>query len=329
MNFKEVLLGKEPNCNLHWLDRYLRLCGLTSNDAKVYRESHHVLPKWAFPEHDKAEWNLVSLPVRVHILAHYCLMRAWPHYKNALSVIRTTNQVHAKGESEVRFKRTKAYSIAREVSSKSRKGTSRNFVVTEEYRNKMSSIKKALYADPNARETHSNACKGISRSEEGKNNIKEARKGVFDRNPGLKSILSERAKAQAARMSEEERARRSEIAKRVNANNRHNCRYIYVTPFGHFTTETPSALVSKSGRSCYLSFCLRADEPIHYTATGKNKLFKSEHKGRTPRSFGFYVIPFEEYSGSDESLNQVHPPEPNHELRSELGDFLSRYDVHL
>jgi len=67
----------------HYFNRYIKLIELykTLNIDKKSElpgaiESHHILPRKLGPEYVKEKWNLVNLPARVHILAHYLLYKS-------------------------------------------------------------------------------------------------------------------------------------------------------------------------------------------------------------------------------------------------------------
>ena len=58
-----------------WGQRYFSFLEKFSTNVEPY-EKHHVLPVSMFPEHSKADWNIVRLSPRAHYTAHYILWRA-------------------------------------------------------------------------------------------------------------------------------------------------------------------------------------------------------------------------------------------------------------
>lgn len=83
----------------HWLNRYKKLIMLYENHPHSNEcERHHILPSKVFPEYKKEKWNIVSLPFRVHYLAHYCLYKAVHHKKitSAFICMNTMNKSYTK-----------------------------------------------------------------------------------------------------------------------------------------------------------------------------------------------------------------------------------------
>lgn len=95
MNHDEFILkiiNKIEHVNIHYLNRYIRMCLIfrTKNNNKTTSlHKHHILPKAsdAFPEFSNFvifEWNMVRLTTRQHTLLHYILSKALPKLKSQI-----------------------------------------------------------------------------------------------------------------------------------------------------------------------------------------------------------------------------------------------------
>lgn len=80
---KDVLFASGLVKNERQLNRYLKIMShyktaklQKKNFGKGEIESHHILPSKMWPEYDKEKWNLVNLPVRMHVIVHYLLYKA-------------------------------------------------------------------------------------------------------------------------------------------------------------------------------------------------------------------------------------------------------------
>lgn len=333
INFEQLLRDNFTVANEIYLQRYLKLCLGVYNLNQFetdYIESHHILPKWLFKEYEFNKDNLVDLPVRIHMIAHFCLMKACPHYKNTLSYCLTTGQnvkVH-----KVKYKPSKLFEIARQQLSIQKKGC-KGPTISEEAKARMRESMIERYSNPEERLKQSQRCKGISKSDTSK--IAEAAQNRF-KDPEQRRLAAEKTKAFFANMSDEERKEYHRVS-RENVDPKEygkfsNCRTIFISPIGHFKSKHPKELAGSGSENSILNNCINNDKPISQMSKHNllyKLLIKTRFKDMTPKQLGFYTIPFEEYVESRELLNQVRPLSPNHDLLLILGDSLSQRNVHL
>lgn len=78
MNIYRHLLSPISNSEL-FLNRYIKLIThyttVPHGGQHERHERHHILPKSIFPEFVATDWNIVSLPLRAHYIAHYFLYK--------------------------------------------------------------------------------------------------------------------------------------------------------------------------------------------------------------------------------------------------------------
>ena len=331
LDFEHLLRSKFDIENEIYFQRYFKLC-FGEYDQNQYTENHHVLPRWAFMEHTNTPENIVSIPPRIHMLAHYCLMIACPHYKNTLSYTFSTRQSPTRAKF-VKLVPSRLLEAGRKLLSEQKKGC-KGQIITEEGIKRIRESKIELYSAPEQRRIQSERVTGIPKSEEAKVNISKGAKKRFQ-DPEQRDLAAEKTRLFFAKMTPEERSefyRKNKKPELSRAQRLINCSEAFYSPFGIFKSLSPKTLALTKSENNILNCCHKADVKI--SDFSKNaliyKIFKDTiffHK--TPRELGFYSIPIEEYVQSHEDLNVVRPLSPNHVLLSILSDFLSRYGVHL
>lgn len=305
------ILESKPNNKLY-LKRYIRFIEACAQKNQIlietqYTEKHHICPKSKdmFPEYASFKdfpWNCVILTYRQHIIAHILLLKTFNTQSQALSVLRTSGQIHAKNHN-LRSVNTRLIESAKKVLSDQRKGKfTRGYNpdgtprVKNSTKELLSSLKTKYYSDPNNRKKQSKACSGKPKKDTSK--LSEYAK---NRSTEHTKNLSDGVKDHWATISTQDRK-----IKRMHG--------IYITPIGNFTHIPRYGSYCKNNLTRFSSHNLK-----------KNPYLNSSVKGMTPKELGFDFIPKNDprlaqyYDG----LNQAHQPEPSHPLASELNDFLS------
>jgi integrase len=303
-----AILSQRPH-NVHYLNRYIKFinaCKQTNQNLKEYTEKHHICPKSKslFPEYKSFKthpWNLAILTYRQHVIAHILLYKIYRTECQALSVLLTAKQNHV--NNKILLKSKLVESIKKTVSEK-RKGiftrgydSNGNPLVSSETRQKISALQKKRYSDPEERKKHSFACKGTT----GRKSVKYS---LSAKNRTIEHLqkISESVKKHYSSMTPLQR-------KRIRTG-------IYITPFGNFTFIS----------NAIATYCKKSDVQFTPHHIKKNPLLNPSCLGKTPKQLGFDFIPKSDPTISQyyADLNQVHQPEPNHPLWSELNDYLLR-----
>lgn len=58
---------------------------------KFVTQTHHILPKWAFPEYSNLKnnpWNCAILTHKNHLIAHFLLAKYWTHHNNSSAILK-------------------------------------------------------------------------------------------------------------------------------------------------------------------------------------------------------------------------------------------------
>lgn len=75
-------LSQVPNCNMHYVNRYIKFisaCNNLTTDPNDKTHAHHILPRSMWPEYtdlNANKWNKSILTVRQHYIAHLILAKA-------------------------------------------------------------------------------------------------------------------------------------------------------------------------------------------------------------------------------------------------------------
>ena len=84
---------KYPEINLSEYFQFIEEHRLP-NKVKFETSTHHILPRWAFPEFKNLthfNWNVVILSHKNHLLAHMLLAKCWNVHENTSCVLRLTD----------------------------------------------------------------------------------------------------------------------------------------------------------------------------------------------------------------------------------------------
>lgn len=309
------ILNSKSN-NYHYLLKYYNFINkcIEINSTKtpeelVYVENHHILPKSKdmFPEYKsfkKYPWNKATLTYRQHIIAHILLWKAYNTVSQTLSILRTINQKHTKHLS-LKSINSKLISRIKQDLSDKRKGVyTRGYKedgtpnVLPETKQKLSKLKTDFYSIEENRIKQSIACSGRKKSNTTKmSSYSKNRPETHNKNL-----------AKSIQKYYDDTRKEGKSLKRIKDG-------IYITPFGIFTCIYD-----------FSHYCKNPDKPFNSHHTKKNPKLNKNIIGKTPRELGFFFIEksnplIEQYY---DNLNQVHPPEPNHPLWSELNDYLSQ-----
>lgn len=80
--------------DFEFLEKYFQICFEHSTEPKKFlTENHHILPKQVFSDYSKESWNIVTLSLYDHILAHYYLYKAFGNKHSFYSMARTIGQI--------------------------------------------------------------------------------------------------------------------------------------------------------------------------------------------------------------------------------------------
>ncbi len=300
------ILSSKPHDSFY-LDRYIRfiLNCIDKNsivENNIYTEKHHIAPKSKdmFPQFKSFKenpWNLSVLTFRQHIICHILLYKVYKTESQLLSILRTSGQPNVK-RFNLKGINTRLLEMTKIKLSDSRKNKPRN--LSEEAKlnmsKKLSKIKTEFYSNPENRKKQSEYCKGTSgrisqkyhivaknRSEEHKRKLKTSIKTFYDN-----------------------KRNNGESLLKINGG-------LYVTPIGVVTNAHD-----------YCKYCKTPDKKFNIHHIKKNPKLNNSVIGKTPRELGFFFIEktnplIEQYYVL---MNQVHQPEPNHPLLSELNDYL-------
>lgn len=307
------ILNSKPN-NYHYLLRYYRFVNkcveinsMKTKEELVYVENHHILPKSKdmFPEYKSFKeypWNKATLTYRQHIIAHILLWKSYNTISQTLSILRTINQKHTKKLCLKTINSNLISQIKQDLSDKRKGVFTRGYNddgtpnILPETRKKLSKLKTDFYSIEENRIKQSIACSGKKKSDTTK----------------ISSYSKNRPESHNKNLSKSIQNYFDEAKKEGKSLNRINGG-IYVTPFGNFT------------HGCgFHGYCKNPDKPFTSHHTKKNSKLNKNVIGKTPRQLGFFFVEksnplIEQYY---ENLNQVHQPEPNHPLWSELNDYL-------
>jgi hypothetical protein len=307
MDIHEILTQKPHNP--HYLSRYIKFIKYCqSKNYTQYTERHHICPKSLFPEYKSFSdhpWNMVVLTYRQHIIAHTLLLKTYNTRCQALSVLLTHSQKHAKSEV---LKSSRMIEHSKKILSDSMKGIfTRGYdesgkpIIADETRKKLSDAKKHFYSNPENRKKQSLACTGTS-GRKSENYKIAAQNRTEDHIKNLSLSL----KNMYANKTVKDR-------KKINSG-------IYVTPIGNFTS-TDLHRYCKSNDKIITSHSCKGNSATN--------IWNKSVIGMTPRELGFHFIPKNHHELKEYcvGLNQAHLPEPNHPLASELSDYLSHKKI--
>lgn len=313
MDHVEILKSKPHNP--HYLMRYIKLINyakMLHPSALLYSENHHICPKAKemFPEYKsfaEHRWNKCRLPYRIHLIAHYLLMKAYNNKSMALSYIFTTNQKH----NSIKIKNSRAYDTAKKLLSNATKGKfTRGYdengvpIVSAETKKKLSQIKTEYYSNADNRQKQSIACKGTTGRKSEK--YSEAAK---NRTESHNSKISLTASSKYKELGKHGRRMYKSSS----------C--LYITPVCIFSSI--HEIGAKYSKNCF--------RELNIHSVKNSAIFDKTHIGNTPLELGFFCVVkgapgFEQLY---EYRNQGYPLEPSHSLASVLNDHLSREEFPL
>ena len=302
--------------NPHYLKRYYKfvlLCALANKNLSKgdYTENHHICPKAKdlFPEYTNLSlfpWNSIKLTRRQHILSHYLLAKSYNTWGMWEAVARIINQRGFDKKDSLRLLK-----LASDQVKINKKGVfTRGYLedgtpnVKQSTKDLLSKLKSEYYSMPDSIEK----CKEIRASDAYINANKLASERFITLNKARTGIpLTDDSKLKISI---------SNKIKRADMNYRKSVKtfQLYVTPIGVFSG------VHKP----FCRFSAKENIVINSHHTKGTSIISNKVKGMTFSQLGFYMITkdhpeFEQYC---ERLDQVHQPEPNHPLLSELNDFL-------
>jgi hypothetical protein len=319
-DFIYTILSSKPHNN-HYLNRYitfLKGCELQNSiSVPTYTEKHHICPKskTMFPEYKNLTqnpWNSVKLTFRQHVLSHYILAKIYNNWECWESVRRAlyNNSVITDRSLIINTKTLKLVSDNIKTTKKGvfTRGYDEfgNALVSDSTKVLLSKIKTEYYSDPENR-----AKAKIIRSRPSYDTVNLISSDRFiELNKSRIGIP----------LSEQHRLNISSTLKERNKNpmNRPSFNGLYVTPIG-----IGSSVHSLGGLCIYSQ---NSDKIINNFITSHSAIFTNKVNGMSFRDLGFYFIPKHDPLCEQlcEYLGQVHLPEPNHVLWSELNDYLLR-----
>jgi hypothetical protein len=91
MDIKGIILSKDANANIHFIDRYINIINLIK--PSDHNEKHHILPKSIFPDHTKISENIILVPAKWHYLLHWILMKIFVHELYQMKMIFAFNNM--------------------------------------------------------------------------------------------------------------------------------------------------------------------------------------------------------------------------------------------
>jgi hypothetical protein len=308
-NHLYTILSNKPH-NSFYLDRYVKfiLACIDKNSSTqnlIYVEQHHIAPKSKdmFPEYTSFKrypWNKAILTYRQHIISHILLYKTYETQSQLLSILRTYGQKQQKHIENLNLTSVNSRFIESTKQKLSDIRKNKPSTMSEETRKnlsiKMSTMKKEFYSNPKNRKKQSEACKGTTGRKSEKYSI-----AARNRSETHKQNLSKQVKNHYI---EKKKLGMSSSKMRDG---------LYVTPIGVLSNAFD-----------YRGYCKNSNKPFNIHHIKKNPKLNLNVLGKTPKELGFFFIPkssplLEEYY---DVMNQVHQPEPNHLLASELNDFL-------
>ncbi|HAT62432.1 MAG TPA: hypothetical protein DCS83_07830 [Prevotella sp.] len=199
-----LILQSKPH-NSHYLKRYIKYIEEVSkynNKYTItgYQEQHHILPKAKdlFPEYSSFKehpWNKIPLTARQHFIAHHLLYKAFGGSQTAaFKRMYESNQNTGKLSS-------RQYETLKEKFSEYISSCLTGLKRSPEYCEEHSKRKTEFYKDENNRKKQSQACLGIKRSEQAKENMRVAFK---NRPPKTKEQKDHLSKIMTGRVVSEE-----------------------------------------------------------------------------------------------------------------------------
>ena len=302
--------------NPHYLNRYYKfilLCTLANKNLSksVYTENHHICPKAKdlFPKYTNLKifpWNSIKLTRRQHILSHYLLAKSYNTWGMWEAVSRIINQRGFDNKDSLRLLKLSS----NQVKINKRGVFTRGYLedgtpnVKQSTKDLLFKLKTEYYLIPENIER----CKEIRKSDAYINADKLASERFISLNKSRTGIpLTEESKLKNSISNKIKRADK-EFRKSIKTFK------LYITPIGVFSS-THKPLCSLSTKENTI---------INSHHTKGTSIISNKVKGMTFFQLGFYIITKDhpEFELYYERLDQVHQPEPNHPLWSELNDFL-------
>ena len=267
--FFELFTNKFPNCNLHYLQRYIKFIESRKN-IKIINMTHlhHILPKSKdmFPEFKNLkdnQWNGINLTLREHYIAHWLLHKTFKGSSQSNAFFHMTNIIGKR--------KSKDYALAKEI----QQSTCRLIAQNPERNLKISN---ALLGKPKSEEHKKKL--GGPRTEEEKANIS---RGVL--NSEFKFSDEQRKQMSLSRTGKTKA--KNTIQSKLNIA-KSKCEYYIITPIGVFESHLQAAIAYKITPRRFVLIYRNLD------IVPRTKVLKElnlDIRGKTYKELGFDKMP--------------------------------------